>query len=114
MVVTGIVTPFAAIPSIAKLYFTHSKHASGQSLITWCNLCLRESPVVGIRIAQQKTTDIRRERNIICNESTDGERHPDACWMDLLRSSDAAAIHSPFDNNSLLDARIGADFVYGD
>jgi uncharacterized protein with PQ loop repeat len=35
MVVTGIITPFAAIPSIAKLYFTHSEHASGQSLITW-------------------------------------------------------------------------------
>jgi MtN3 and saliva related transmembrane protein len=35
MVVTGIVTPFATIPSISKLYFTHSQHASGQSLTTW-------------------------------------------------------------------------------
>src|SRR5215467_2549434 len=35
MVITGIVTPFAAIPSISKLYFTHTQHASGQSLITW-------------------------------------------------------------------------------
>jgi MtN3 and saliva related transmembrane protein len=35
MVVTGIITPFAAIPSILKLYFTHTQHASGQSLITW-------------------------------------------------------------------------------
>jgi MtN3 and saliva related transmembrane protein len=35
MVVTGIVTPFATIPSIAKVYFTHAEHASGQSVITW-------------------------------------------------------------------------------
>jgi MtN3 and saliva related transmembrane protein len=35
MVVTGIVTPFATIPSISKLYVTHTEHASGQSLITW-------------------------------------------------------------------------------
>jgi len=53
-------------------------------------LCLRQSPVGGIRIAQQKTTDIRRERNFPFNESSDGKRHPDACWMDLLTSSDAA------------------------
>ena len=35
MVVTGIVTPFATIPSIAKLYLTHTEHAAGQSLSTW-------------------------------------------------------------------------------
>lgn len=35
MVITGIVTPLATLPSISKLYFTHSQHASGQSLITW-------------------------------------------------------------------------------
>ncbi len=35
MVITGIVQPLATIPSISKLYFTHSQHASGQSLTTW-------------------------------------------------------------------------------
>jgi len=35
MVATGIVTPLATLPSISKLYFTHSQHASGQSLTTW-------------------------------------------------------------------------------
>jgi MtN3 and saliva related transmembrane protein len=35
MVITGIVQALATIPSISKLYFTHSQHASGQSLITW-------------------------------------------------------------------------------
>jgi MtN3 and saliva related transmembrane protein len=35
MVLTGIVTPFATLPSISKLYFTHTEHASGQSLTTW-------------------------------------------------------------------------------
>ena len=35
MVITGIVTPLATIPSISKLYFTHTQHASGQSLTTW-------------------------------------------------------------------------------
>lgn len=35
MVITGIVTPLATLPSISKLYFTHRQHASGQSLTTW-------------------------------------------------------------------------------
>jgi MtN3 and saliva related transmembrane protein len=35
MVLTGIVTPFATIPSISKLYFSHSQYASGLSLTTW-------------------------------------------------------------------------------
>jgi len=35
MVITGIVQPLATIPSISKLYFTHSQHVSGQSLTTW-------------------------------------------------------------------------------
>jgi MtN3 and saliva related transmembrane protein len=40
MVITGIVTPLATLPSISKLYFTHSHHASGQSLATWSIFCL--------------------------------------------------------------------------
>jgi MtN3 and saliva related transmembrane protein len=35
MIVTGIVQPLATLPQIAKLYFTHSQHAAGQSLATW-------------------------------------------------------------------------------
>jgi MtN3 and saliva related transmembrane protein len=35
MVITGIATPLATVPSISKLYFTHVQHASGQSLTTW-------------------------------------------------------------------------------
>jgi len=35
MVVTGIVQPLATLPQISKLYFTHTQHASGQSLTTW-------------------------------------------------------------------------------
>jgi MtN3 and saliva related transmembrane protein len=35
MIITGIVQPLATIPSISELYFTHSQHASGQSLTTW-------------------------------------------------------------------------------
>jgi MtN3 and saliva related transmembrane protein len=29
MIITGIVQPLATIPSISKLYFTHTQHASG-------------------------------------------------------------------------------------
>jgi len=36
MIVTGIVQPLGTLPQIVKLYFTHSQHASGQSLTTWC------------------------------------------------------------------------------
>lgn len=35
MVVTGVVQPLATLPSISKLYLTHTQHASGQSLTTW-------------------------------------------------------------------------------
>jgi MtN3 and saliva related transmembrane protein len=35
MVITGILPPLATVPSISKLYFTHSQHASGQSMTTW-------------------------------------------------------------------------------
>jgi MtN3 and saliva related transmembrane protein len=35
MIATGIVQPLATLPSISKLYFTHSQYASGQSLTTW-------------------------------------------------------------------------------
>jgi MtN3 and saliva related transmembrane protein len=35
MLAMGILTPFATIPSITKLYFTNSEHASGLSLTTW-------------------------------------------------------------------------------
>jgi MtN3 and saliva related transmembrane protein len=35
MIITGIVQPLGTLPSISKLYFTHSQHASGQSLTTW-------------------------------------------------------------------------------
>jgi MtN3 and saliva related transmembrane protein len=35
IVVTGIVTLLANLLSISKLYFTHSQHASAQSLTTW-------------------------------------------------------------------------------
>lgn len=35
MVVVGIVGPFATMPQLIKLYFTHTEHAPGQSLVTW-------------------------------------------------------------------------------
>ncbi len=35
MVFVGVVGPFATLPQLAKLYFTHSQHAPGQSLVTW-------------------------------------------------------------------------------
>ena len=35
MVAAGIVTPIATVPSIFKVYLTHSQFASGLSLITW-------------------------------------------------------------------------------
>ncbi|MCL6284588.1 SemiSWEET transporter [Ruegeria sp. 2012CJ41-6] len=35
MVFVGVVGPFATLPQLAKLYLTHSQHASGQSLVTW-------------------------------------------------------------------------------
>ena len=37
MIIVGVVGPFATLPQIIKLYFTHTQHASGQSLVT-CSL----------------------------------------------------------------------------
>jgi len=35
MVVIGVVGPFATLPQLYKLFFSHSQHAVGQSLTTW-------------------------------------------------------------------------------
>ncbi|WP_298855233.1 SemiSWEET transporter [uncultured Ruegeria sp.] len=35
MVFIGVVGPFATLPQLVKLYFTHSQHATGQSLLSW-------------------------------------------------------------------------------
>jgi MtN3 and saliva related transmembrane protein len=35
MVVIGVLGPFATVPQLSKLYFTHSQHALGQSVTTW-------------------------------------------------------------------------------
>ena len=35
MVFIGVVGPFARLPQLIKLYFTHSQHAPGQSLLSW-------------------------------------------------------------------------------
>jgi hypothetical protein len=85
MVITGIVTPLATIPSISKLYFTHSQHASGQSLTTW-SIFAAASLLAGVRIAEQKARHLCWQHDRARNEFADGEWHPDARWMDLLSS----------------------------
>ncbi|NOD65647.1 MULTISPECIES: SemiSWEET transporter [unclassified Ruegeria] len=35
MVFVGVVGPFATLPQLMKLYFTHTEHATGQSLVSW-------------------------------------------------------------------------------
>ena len=35
MVFVGVFGPFATLPQLIKLYFTHSQHATGQSLLSW-------------------------------------------------------------------------------
>ncbi|WP_171102421.1 MULTISPECIES: SemiSWEET transporter [unclassified Ruegeria] len=35
MIFVGVAGPFATVPQLIKLYFTHSQHAEGQSLISW-------------------------------------------------------------------------------
>lgn len=35
MLVMGLISPIATMPQLYKLYFSHSEHAAGLSLITW-------------------------------------------------------------------------------
>lgn len=35
MLVMGIVSPLATLPQLYKLFFSHSQHAAGLSLVTW-------------------------------------------------------------------------------
>ena len=72
-------------PSITKLYFTHSQHASGQSLTTWAYLCCRKSVVGHVWIAESEAFNLYRQHYRIGDELTDGEWHPAKCWLDLLR-----------------------------
>jgi hypothetical protein len=83
MVITVMVTPLATLPSISKLYFTHSQHASGQSLTTWSVLALA-SLLAAVRIAQSKPRYLCWKHPHARNELADGEWHPDARRMDLL------------------------------
>jgi MtN3 and saliva related transmembrane protein len=56
MMITGIVQPLAALPSITKLYFTHSLHASGQSLTTWSIFALASLLWVTYGLLNRKPT----------------------------------------------------------
>jgi hypothetical protein len=85
MVITGIVTPLATIPSISKLYFTHSQHASGQSLTTWSIFALYSKSIVArVWLAQSKGRHLRGQHHRADHESADGKWHPHACRVDLL------------------------------
>lgn len=35
MLVMGVVSPMATIPQLYKLFFSHTQHAAGLSLVTW-------------------------------------------------------------------------------
>ncbi len=35
MLVMGVVSPLATMPQLYKLYFSHSEHAAGLSILTW-------------------------------------------------------------------------------
>lgn len=35
MLVMGLVSPIATMPQLYKLFFSHSQHAAGLSMITW-------------------------------------------------------------------------------
>jgi MtN3 and saliva related transmembrane protein len=43
MIVTGIVTPLATLPSIYKLYFMSHAYAAGHSLTTWAMFSIASS-----------------------------------------------------------------------
>jgi len=54
MVITGIVQPLATLPSISKLYFMHSQHASRSILDNLVHSCPRESVVVTYGLLNRK------------------------------------------------------------
>lgn len=35
MLVMGLVSPLATLPQLYKLFFSHTQHAAGLSLVTW-------------------------------------------------------------------------------
>ena len=73
MVITGIVQPLATIPSISKLYFTHS--TCFRSIVdNLVDLCRRKSIVGTYGLLNRKPASpiIGLVMNL------DGERHPDA------------------------------------
>jgi uncharacterized protein with PQ loop repeat len=84
MVVAGFVTPLATIPSISKLYFTHSHHASGQSLTTWSIFAAASL----LWLVYSQACHFCWQRDRARDEFADCEWHPDARSMDLLTLSD--------------------------
>ena len=85
MVITGIVQPLATIPSISKLYFTHSRHASGQSLTTWSIFAIASLLWVTYGLLNRKPAIYVGNIIGLVMNFTDGQWHPDECRMDLLR-----------------------------
>jgi uncharacterized protein with PQ loop repeat len=85
MVITGLVQPLATLPSITKLYFTHSQHASGQSLTTWSIFALASLLWVIYGLLNRKPCHLCGQHHRISYEFADGEWHTAAFRMDLLR-----------------------------
>ena len=53
MVVVGVVGPFATLPQLYKLFFSHAQHASGQSLTTWVLYTLTSALWLGYGLAKK-------------------------------------------------------------
>jgi hypothetical protein len=72
------------LPSISKLYFTHSQHASGQSPTKWSIFALASLLWVIYGLLNRKAA-IYAGNIWAGDEAADGEGHPDACIMDRLK-----------------------------
>jgi MtN3 and saliva related transmembrane protein len=96
MVITGIVQPLASIPSISKLYFTHSQHASGRSLTTWSIFALASLLWVIYGLLNRKPAIYLGNIIGLGDEFAHGEWHPDARRMGVLRLQVMSSSHSVY------------------
>src|SRR5271165_5295419 len=92
MVVTGIVTPLATIPSISKLYFTHSQPIADDLV----DFCRSKSALADLRVAQSQARHLCRQRHRACHESANGSMASCCVPVGLIdKSGESPCTHAP-------------------
>ena len=84
MLVMGIVSLMATIPQLYKLFFSHTQHAAGLSLVTWVLHALITLLWAIYGLYHKKTGDLGWQCPEFCDGFGNGRRNLCLCWFRRL------------------------------